>query len=143
MPRQKLTFVYLPFPKQDPATGNVIGEVYYPFIAIRVAYKHRLSQIFHALVDSGSDRNLFPAVLGTFVGMNVKKGQKINIEGIGKINIHGFTHKITLYLGTKSFETEADFSYDQQVPLLGRNGFFNLFQSITFKENKKVVVIQV
>ena len=143
MPQRKLTFDYPALPKKNPVTGEIIGELYYPLVVIRIAYKHHLGREFYALVDSGSDRNLFPASLGILVGMNIKKGTEVTIGGIGRINIKAFTHKITLYLGTKRFETEADFSFDQQVPLLGRNGFFNLFQSVTFKENKKVMTIEV
>lgn len=136
---KRLTFKYLPIPKRDPKTQEIIGEVYYPVVPIRISYAHKLGRIFNALIDSGAGRNLFPAELGEMVGIKIKKGKQVIILGIGGIEINGFTHKIKIYIGTTSFNTEADFSEEQRVPLLGRNGFFNLFRSVTFKENEKII----
>lgn len=110
---KKLAFDYFPFPKKDPRTGKIVKEIFYPVIPLRISYGHKLGRPFQALVDSGADRNLFP--------------------------IKAFTHKIKLYLGVEVFKTEADFSYEQGVPLLGRAGFFNLFKRVTFKESDRVV----
>lgn len=133
------TFKYLPIPKRDPKTQEIIGEVHYPVVPIRASYGHRLGRIFHALIDSGAGRNLFPAELGELVGISIRKGKAVDIRGIGDVEIKGFTHKIKIYIGTTGFHTEADFSCEQQVPLLGRDGFFHFFRSVTFQENEKVV----
>lgn len=37
------------------------------------------------------------------------------------------------------FQTFADFSYHQNVPLLGRCGFFDHFKKVIFDEEKEVM----
>lgn len=59
--------------------------------------------------------------------------------GIGSQLVPAFTEKVSFYIGSHKFDTEVDFSYNQQMPLLGRNGFFNLFKNITFREEDKFV----
>lgn len=133
------TFRYLPIPKRDPKTKEIIGEVYYPVIPTRISYGYSLGRVFHALLDSGAGKNLFPAELGELLGMKIKKGKTTSILGIGDIEIKGFTHRIKIFVGTASFETEADFSYEQRVPLLGRNGFFNHFERVIFREDARTI----
>ena len=140
---RKLTFPYLSIPKRDPKTKEIIGDVYYPVVPIRVSYGHKLGRAFHALIDSGAGRNLFPAELGEMVGINIKKGKISEILGIGGVVIKGFSYKIKIYVGTRSFRTMADFSYEQQVPLLGREGFFDLFDKILFKQKERIVELEV
>lgn len=103
-------------------------------------YKHKLSRPFDALVDSGSDRNLFPAEIGGIMGINFKKRSPNKlIMGIGKQAIEAFTERVSLYVGNNKFDVEVDFSYSQQIPLLGRNGFFDLFKQIIFREKDKFI----
>lgn len=142
MSTQIFRFKYLPLPKRDLKTKKIIGEVHIPIVPIRISYAYRLGRPFHSLVDSGAERNLFPADLGEILSMKVRKGKSIDILGIGGVQIKGYTHKIRLYVGTVSFSTEADFSYQQQVPLLGRTGFFNLFKRVVFDENKKILDLE-
>ncbi|HUV72062.1 MAG TPA: hypothetical protein VMW25_03565 [Clostridia bacterium] len=48
------------------------------------------------------------------------------------IVVSAYTHKIKIYVQTISFDTQIDFSYEIDYPLLGRDGFFNKFKKITF-----------
>ncbi len=138
-----LVFPYLPIPKKDPKTGEIIGQVHYPFIPVRLVYRHQLSRnpIF-CLVDSGAERNLFPAFYGEQLRIKIKKGNPKVILGIGGIKIKGFTHNVTLHIDTLSFKSQVDFSYDHEVPLLGRNGFFDKFKEVIFKEKEKVLELE-
>lgn len=131
----QIKYRYFPFPVIDPITKRVIETIYRPIVPIRLSYNHRLSKYpFNCLVDSGSDRNLFPAVLGEQEGIKVKKGKEIGIVGIGNSVIKGYKHLVKIYLGTLGINTEVDFSYAQQVPLLGRDGFFNKFDLVKFDD---------
>lgn len=130
-----LIYDYLRFLEKDPKTQKITGEIFAPFVPVRIADGHRLSSPLHALVDSGAARNLLPAAFGMQIGIDVKKGRLVKLLGIGDIEVTAFTHKIKMYVGLRSFETEADFSFEQKIPLLGRDGFFNLFQTIIFDEN--------
>lgn len=133
--RRVLIYDYLQFLEKDKETQKVIGEIFAPFIPVRIADDHRLSSPLHALVDSGAARNLLPAAFGIQIGIDIKKGRLVKLLGIGDIEVTAFTHKIKMYLGLHFFETEADFSFEQKIPLLGRHGFFNLFQAVIFDEN--------
>ena len=73
--------------------------------------------------------------------ITINKNHKV-IQGIGGVTITAYIGKINIWVGTKKYETEADFSPEQKLPLLGRNGFFNLFKSIKFDENRKILYIE-
>jgi hypothetical protein len=133
------SYKYIPNPIKDQK-GNIVGQVYRPMILIKLCYKHKLSPFpLSCLLDSGSDRNLFPAYFAQNIGINLTDGEEIIITGIGNIEVKAFRHKLQLYVDNKNFTTIIDFSHDQQLPLLGRIGFFDHFDKIVFKEHKKII----
>ncbi len=129
---RKIEVTYLPEPSPR-------GMVYRPKIMIWISKGSKHSRIFHALVDSGSDRNLFPAELGEAIGIDKKSEKSCLVYGIGSIELTTYEHQADLHIGKVSFKTIVDFSYEQQMPLLGRSGFFDLFKRVEFRENKKEV----
>lgn len=138
----KSVYHYLPNPRKDPKTGKIIGQIYYPVIPIKLGYKHHIFKyLINSLVDSGSDRNLFPAEIGENLGIKIKNEFCQEIGGIGGIKIIAFAHEVKIYLGSFVIDTFVDFAYEQKVPLLGRNGFFNYFKTVTFKEKSNVLEI--
>ncbi len=118
-------------------------SIYRPLIPIRVIYNHRISQNFYdCLIDSGSDRNLFPADIALGLSINIKKGKQRKINGIGDVEIIAYTHAVKLCVKTYTFETMVDFSFGQKVPLLGRNGFFDKFKNVIFKVNDRISLLE-
>lgn len=142
MPQKIISISYLPIPLLNPLTNSIIGEIFRPIIPLRIAHNQKISYPLNALVDSGADRNLFPAELGESLGIEIKKGKKVSIGGIGDVEIKAYTARVSLFIYTYKFETEVDFSYQHQRPILGRNGFFNLFKSIKFKERERFLDIE-
>lgn len=136
-------FNYQPRLYIDPVTGKSI-TIYLPLIPIRLSYKHNLGKVaVDCLIDSGADINLFPADWGESVEINIKKGAKQIINGIGAIGVESYVHDIKVYLGTEiSFITKANFSYSQEIPLLGRTGFFNHFKRVSFFENDRILELE-
>lgn len=135
MPNNRfLTYDYFKIPYKDE-DEQVIREISIPFVPIRIAFGDRLSLSFRALVDSGATRTLLPGTIGVQAGIDIPTGKRVQVYGIGRKELTAYTHKIKIYLGLMCFETEADFSFEQDIPLLGRNGFFNLFQKVIFDEN--------
>lgn len=135
-------YSYLPQPFQDPETG-IVGAIYRPMIAIRISKdRGQISYYFDALIDSGSDRNLFPIQFATGAGIRFKQIKPRKIFGIGEKYIEAYSAKINIWLGVKKYQTEADFSPQQMMPLLGRDGFFNLFSSVKFDELGQFVYIE-
>ena len=140
----KVKYYYIPYPHYDSLTGKKIGEIYRPMIPVRLGYKHNVTKfLIDCLIDSGSDFNLFPALWGEKAGIDTKKGRYNPIRGIGNNVIEAYSHNVTLFIGTRGVETRADFSYEQQVPLLGRGGFFNLFGDIIINEKARYVEFEI
>lgn len=137
-----LKFNYSPNLTVDPKTKKY-DIIYRPYIPIRLCYVHNLGKTqVYCLLDCGSDRNLFPASWGESVGINIKKGEEINILGIGNTRITAYKHQVKLFIGTASFATPADFSYFQNTPLLGRENFFNLFKQVSLKQKEKIIELE-
>ncbi len=113
-----------------------------PYIPIRLSFnRSNPTNLVDALVDSGSDRNLFPKHWGDLIGINFRKIKPTQITGIGNVVINAYPSKINIWVNGKKYETDADFSLQQQTPLLGRLGFFNLFKEVIFDENKEFFLI--
>lgn len=135
-------YSYIPQVFQDSKSQKFI-QTYLPLIPIKIASAQgKISPQFDALLDSGSDRNLFPMSLAKYLGIDFGRGKPNRIYGIGKGYINAYSAKIILWLGNKNYQTEADFSKEQNIPILGRDGFFNLFKSIKFDEKGQFVYIE-
>ena len=142
MPK-RISVTYLPEPVIDPKTGVFLAKVLRPKIPIFISSGKKTSDLFHALVDSGSDRNLFPARLGELVGLDIENGKKSFIYGIGSIKITAYEHEVNLHFGRLILKAKVDFSLEQDMPLLGREGFFDLFKRIYLREKKKMIDFKV
>lgn len=123
----RISISYLPIPIINSKDKELNKEEFYPYVPIKISFNQHVSRTFEALVDSGSDRNLFPAFLGEVIGISFRGDAGKTIHGIGNSQIRAYPKKVKLYLNKLSFDVEIDFSFQQNIPLLGRNGFFNLF----------------
>lgn len=133
-------FYYTPVPQRDK-TGKISYEPK-PFITLAINYKKSEPLIARFLLDSGADFNLFPGYLGDLLKINVKKGKKRPAIGIGGIQIESFFHEgIGIFVEGHKLETNAYFSYQQQIPLLGQNGFFDKCDKITFNRREEEIII--
>lgn len=125
----------------DPNT-HILKEIYRPVMGVKISKgAGQPSLTFDAMVDSGSDRNILPAHLATEIGLSLDKRKIKRVSGVGG-SIVAYPAKINIWIGSKKYETEADFTSEQEIPLLGRNGFFNLFKSVKFDENKRLFYIE-
>lgn len=127
------------------AEGRVTAFLTQPLVRVQLTYNHKISRTpVNCLVDSGADHNLFPAHFAEAIGVPVKKGRACTYIGIGNSKLIAYSHFLTLTLtGTSiAFKTKIDFSYEQQVPLLGRVGFFNYFQEVLFDEQNEKLVLK-
>lgn len=131
--------------KLDPQTGNVIGKIFRPYVSIRLSFKHgNPSNFFKALLDSGSDRNLFPMDLGYMLKINFGKIKPVPIQGIGGITINAYPSPVNIWFEGKQYKTDADFSPEHKgTLLLGRQGFFNLFEKISFDEKTGQILVEI
>ncbi len=131
-------FFYTPDDLIDPETGEKFSTAFRPTAEVRFQYKHGpLTNIVLCLVDSGSDFNLFPMGLALKLGINLHKTKPVKLFGIGDAEVKGYLSEINIYVGSNKYTTKAYFSNEQQTPLLGMDGFFNLFKSLNFTSGNK------
>lgn len=90
------------------------------------------------MVDSGSVINLFPASWGVLLKIPIKSGQLQKIYGIGGVSIESYRHDAHFYIidSKINFRTYAYFSEKQNMPLLGRYGFFDMFKNVSFNQDR-------
>src|SRR3990167_10713447 len=136
-----VTFYYVPDVAIDKTSGRIV-EILRPKIPVRLSAHHNISKILvDCLFDTGSDRNLFPADWGRSLGLKIEKGKKVKIGGIGGKELIAYTHKVTLHIQGAKIVTEADFSNEQNTPLLGRIGFMDKVEEIIINEKKRYIKI--
>lgn len=113
-----------------------------PLIDIQVNYKHGQMIGLTALVDSGSDYNLFPADICRVLGINPTKGLPIRIKGIGDAPpIEAYRHfGIKIFFESLTIETFADFSLAHNQTILGQKGFFDQFEGIELKRPEEKII---
>lgn len=97
-----------------------------------------------ALIDSGADNNLFPSIIASTLGINLKRGKKFSMFGISGKEIFVFRHYgIGIFVNGAKIETFVDFSYDyNDIPILGQQGFFDKVKSIKFVRPKEEFLIE-
>ncbi len=107
-----------------------------------------------ALIDSGSDFNVFHADLATALGIDdIKKGDYIGeIGGVAQGDdgkkaktIHGWRHPIGIKVQDRVRTTDAIFSPDianYGFCILGQVGFFDKFNSISLSYRHGKIVIK-
>lgn len=100
---------------------------------------------FPSVVDSGADYCVFPAVFGERLGLDVKTGCLTKMSGFGGGG-ECFYHKVNVIVLVDNkilrFECFAGFSErmnEMGIGLLGRHGFFELFDEITFDQRNKLL----
>lgn len=144
MQKTSIKLFYETLPVIDK-NGKIIGNVARPIIDLVLNYKHgKMIGPFQALIDSGSDYNLFPAEIADVLGIKLTKGDLKVAEGIGGKMVKTYRHRgIKMFVEDHSFETSVDFSVDISVPLLGQQGFFDKVKQITFKKLEEEIIIYI
>ena len=125
-----------------PPRGSFPARTLYsPLLKTKINNSHFT---FDSVVDSGADFCVFPAEFGEVVGLKIETGKHLPTFGVGGRDII-FFHKIKVSVMIRDevwgFECHAGFSKKMNVRgvgLLGREGFFDLFQEISFNQNTKM-----
>ena len=113
---------------------------YFPVIEVKLKTSHREINI-NALVDSGTSFSVFRPEIAQELGINLEKGKKIYLTGIGG-RILGYLHKVSVSVGNKNFICKIIFSpeFNISFSLLGRDNFFIPFIISFFEKNKKIII---
>lgn len=111
---------------------------------IPVTLKYGGTEIgYHVLVDSGADMCLFHAEIGEAIGIDISKGKRREVFGVGgKASIY-YQHSVTIAVGGWEYDIEAGFLPTiggRIVPygIVGQTGFFEFFKVIFDKSSGEV-----
>jgi len=104
---------------------------------------------YEALVDSGSDRNIFPAEIADLLGIELTSTENVRYVGgvVAGERRPVYFHPIEIQvggLGGPAFMTSAGFMPEFSKGghgLLGRTGFFNQFTFVKFRDAEHVLEI--
>lgn len=125
----KFNFIKIPT-KPSPAFPNKYSSLV-PIIPIRLINKsnHEKYIDIRALIDSGADVSIFPAIIAEKIELHIDKSKVYPMGGILGHNFETYLHEIIFEIGGWQFESYVCFSFEEIVfPILGRDGFFNLFE---------------
>jgi hypothetical protein len=143
--RTAISYTKLVIPASDVQPEKII---YSPMLEAFLYYrKHETNFSFRCVVDSGADFCVFPAKFGELLGINIQKGRDVVSFGVGgRETLYFHTIKVGVLVNNQiwKFECNAGFSIKMNpkgVGLLGRNGFFDLFDEITFDQNKRILYL--
>jgi hypothetical protein len=112
-------------------------------------YKNDLDFSFPCIVDSGADYCVFPSSYGEMIGLDIEKGPHLQSGGLGggdTLYFHKITVKIILGNEPMQFICKAGFSRKMDragIGFLGRHGFFELFDEVSFYQQKKRFILRV
>lgn len=137
-----MRFTYREIPILFSPSSKRKKFIYRPIIPVILIRSKRLVG-YEALIDSGSDYNIFHSRIAEILGIHLSKGRKRQIIGIGEQRLKGYEHNVILKVAGKQYKTRVIFS--KQIPpnsfgVLGNSGFFNHFR-VTFKYPKYIEVI--
>lgn len=117
---------------------NKIDYCYRPYLFIKLSHKRKSSANFiKTLVDSGSDRNTFPAEFAKEIGLDYKKGESRKITSVNDSFTVVYGNRVKIEFDGKSIETVVYFGKSVKLPILGRDGFFNYFKKVSFDVKSK------
>lgn len=91
---------------------------------------------------SRKGRAVFRQEIAKYLGINIFKGRKIYLTGIGG-RILGYIHTLQIMVGSEAFWTKVVFSPEFNVSfnLLGRDNFFEPFV-ISFHEKARKIILE-
>lgn len=107
-----------------------------PIIPVTLHYNNQ-SIMYEALVDSGADISMFPAQIGTLLGIDVKGGRKGDLGGVVGKSVDAYYHDIDIEIGdnvthgTAGFIDESKFDHG----FLGQLGIFSYYSVHFFYRN--------
>ena len=118
--------------------------MYSPRLLTTLEWNNSRSKFFfQSVVDSGADYCIFPSNFGARLGIDIQSGKPAQMSGFGGGG-RCFYHQVNVLVTIDSqiwrFKCFAGFSEqmnDLGIGLLGRHGFFELFEEVIFDQRNK------
>lgn len=118
------------------------GNSFYPLIDVAVKEQSKKLKV-KALVDSGASYSVFRSEVAEFLGLDIEKGRKMYLEGVGG-RILGYLHTLLMSAdGVSYYRCKVVFSKEFTVSfnLLGRDNFFYPYL-VTFNEKQRKIILE-
>ena len=140
----QLPYTELAIPPSEAFPQGV--KVDYPLIPVFLNYQGKgSSSWFLSIIDSGADNCVFPAIFGRQAGIPIEAGAKmptIGATGAGWAYFHDVNISLDVRGSYYNFNCRAGFMPDLDLAgygLLGRQGFFSLFEKVAFDSKARLV----
>jgi len=96
---------------------------------------------YEALIDSGSDFNIFPIEIAQKLNINLKKCKTIYFSGVENSSVKGNISSIFISINHDKLKTNVVFAdLPSTTGILGQNGFFDIFK-VNFDLSKEEIEI--
>jgi|SRR3989344_2204603 len=107
------------------------GDTLRPVIPVRVRFKN-LDFKYEVLIDSGADFCLFHSEVAESLGIDVGKGKKGLVNGVGGKLSEYFMHTISVEVGGWNYDMDVGFlptigGRSAPYGIVGQKGFFENF----------------
>ena len=119
--------------------------VYYPWVPVRVHRDQHATPRMLLLVDSGADFCVLRSDIGAALGItSIQSGEPCQLRGLGRATVNSWFHDAAIEFEERTFPSRfAVTSEPLPIPgMLGRQGFFDQFKSVSFDEKSRVVSIK-
>ena len=136
-----MKFPYKAFPRNPSEAFPDRTSELIPYLPITLSYAGKSFDTV-ALADSGASHCLFPGMLGVGLGIDVEKGAKQKIYGLGRGQVIVHFHEINLKLADCEWTARVGFTMNDlgTTGLLGQSGFFINFRVIFDRMENCVIV---
>lgn len=102
-----------------------------PVIQVGILYRESNEKLLlEVLVDSGADKSVLPAEIGSILGFDIEDGREERFIGITGTEKPVYIHEADILVGGHKVSTEIGFTYalpPQAIGVVGQYGFFNFF----------------
>lgn len=148
MPDLVIPYTEFPVPPTEPFPTLTKRD--YPILLVSLSYQKRSTSFtFPAVIDSGADNCVLPAIIGRHLGIQIEAGPKLLTSGVAGSGLAYF-HNVRVSFEIQSkpyhFDCFAGFMTDLDqmgVGLLGRHGFFDLFETVAFNNSHRLIELTV
>lgn len=126
-----LKFNFLRVPADPSFRYPKRRSVLIPALSIRLFNKddQNLFQPIKALIDSGAGFSIFPVEIARLLGLTLEDDRIEELQGINGVKFKGYLQDFILEVGGWKFNSFGFFTQANiVVPVLGRDGFFSLFE---------------
>lgn len=133
-----MKFKYRKINLANPFSGK--KNIVRPIIPVSLSFRN-LAVRYEALIDSGSDFNIFPIEIAQKLKINLEKCKLIYFSGVEDSSVQGYISNIFISINHDIFKTNIVFAdLSNATGILGQHGFFDIFTVNFDLSNEEVVV---